>query len=126
MGELEKQLLKLEEELQLPSFSNEDALELGLCAVEWIREAGKPMASKEIAAELAKRKFSTGTSPSWRLWALGGVLRHCGRGQYHKAGQSNHRGLQYPGPGRSYDIGQNGRGGPGARLSGDPGGPAGS
>lgn len=39
---LEKPLLELEEELLVPSFSNEDALELGLCAVEWVREAGKP------------------------------------------------------------------------------------
>ena len=42
MSELEKQLLELEEELQLTSFSNKDALELGLCAIEWIEEAKKP------------------------------------------------------------------------------------
>ena len=42
MNELEKQLLELEKELQVSSFSNEDALDLGLCAVEWIKEAGKP------------------------------------------------------------------------------------
>lgn len=42
MSELEKQLLALEEELHLTSFSNKDALELGLCAVEWIEEANKP------------------------------------------------------------------------------------
>lgn len=36
-----KALLQLEDELQVPSFSNEDALVLGLCAVEWAKEAGK-------------------------------------------------------------------------------------
>lgn len=42
MSTLADELLKLEKELEVPSFSNEDALTLGLCAAEWIREAGKP------------------------------------------------------------------------------------
>lgn len=41
-------LLLLEKELQVPSFSNNDALELGLCGVEWIREAKKPGVFIEI------------------------------------------------------------------------------
>ncbi len=41
-------LLQLEQELQVPSFSNADALQLGLCAVEWIHEAGKPGVFIEI------------------------------------------------------------------------------
>ena len=42
MNTLSQNLLSLEKELKVPSFSNDDALVLGLCAVEWIREAGKP------------------------------------------------------------------------------------
>ncbi len=42
MSDLASELLCLEQELQVPSFSNEDALLLGLCAAEWIRESGKP------------------------------------------------------------------------------------
>lgn len=42
MSDLAAELLFLEQELQVPSFSNDDALMLGLCAVEWIKESGKP------------------------------------------------------------------------------------
>ena len=42
MSTLADELLALEEELQIPSFSNEDALKIGLAAADWIREAGKP------------------------------------------------------------------------------------
>ena len=45
---LDQELLLLEKELQVPSFSNDDALALGLCGVEWIREAGKPGVFIEI------------------------------------------------------------------------------
>jgi len=48
MSGLDKELLALEEELRLPSFSNDDALALGLYAVEWVREAGKPGVYIEI------------------------------------------------------------------------------
>ena len=40
MSDLAAELLFLEQELQVPSFSNDDALMLGLCAVEWIKESG--------------------------------------------------------------------------------------
>lgn len=33
--------MELEKERRIPSFSNEDALGLGLCAAEWVREADK-------------------------------------------------------------------------------------
>ncbi|MBQ6322866.1 MAG: heme-binding protein [Lachnospiraceae bacterium] len=48
MKPLEQELLLLEEDLQVPSFSNDDALVLGLCAVDWIRESGKPGVFIEI------------------------------------------------------------------------------
>jgi len=49
MSTLAEELLQLEKELQVPSFSNDDALALGLAAVEWIREAGKPGVFIEIS-----------------------------------------------------------------------------
>ena len=36
-----QELLELEKELLVPSFSNEDALEIGLAAVEYVHRAGK-------------------------------------------------------------------------------------
>lgn len=48
--------MELEKELRIPSFSNEDALELGLCAVEWVREADKP--GVYIEARRGKESFS--------------------------------------------------------------------
>ena len=48
MPESLSSLLQLEEELQVSSFSNADALLLGLKAVEWIRESRKPGVYSEV------------------------------------------------------------------------------
>ena len=68
---LEKALLELEEELRVPSFSNEDALELGLCAVEWIRETGKPGVYVEVrrGESVLFSHCMTGASMDNRLFA---------------------------------------------------------
>ncbi len=42
MSDKGTELLELEKELQVPSLSNADCLAIGLAAVEYIKEAGKP------------------------------------------------------------------------------------
>ena len=95
-----KELLSLEEELQVPSFSNEDALELGLCAVEWIREAHKNGVYIEIT-RCGNTIFSycmTGASPDNRLFAerklkTVAMFEHC----------SLYAGIKYQSKGRHFE-----------------------
>lgn len=71
MSEAFEKILELEKELELSSFSHEDALALGLAAVEYICKAKKPGVYIEIhkGETIVFSHCMKGASTDNRLWA---------------------------------------------------------
>ena len=80
-----------------------------------------PVASQEIYAELQKKGVEMLDAPvsGGEPKAIDGTLSFMVGGK--QAGQSDHRGLQHPGPGRGPDPGPEGRGRPGTGVPGHQG-----